>query len=156
MQKKENLLKSKDVMLKKKDEKINNYEKSLNSVIEKDNQLKTKNDEINTLKTQFSQYQSQYGGAINAFEDIRKENIKLKEELEKYKDIETSYNELVKSKEQLEKLLNENEIKDDFLIKKVEDYYDVVIDIDSINSLKKNGWEIIYNKERKSEYENII
>ena len=38
----------------------------------------------------------------------------------------------------------ESSIKDDFLTKSGEEFYDVVIDIDSINALKYKGWEIKY------------
>ena len=66
------------------------------------------------------------------------------------------YNDIINTNKKLNSLLNENAIKEEFLTKKAEEYYDVVIDIDSINSLKTKGWEIIYNKERKADYDKII
>ena len=61
--------------------------------------------------------------------------------LEKYTDTEKI--------EKLDNLLKLSETKNDFLVKQAEDYYDVVIDICSINALRNEGWEIKYNKERK-------
>ena len=57
---------------------------------------------------------------------------------------------------QLQDIIDINKTKEDYLKKKAEDFYDVIIDIDSIISLKKTGWKIKYNKERKEIYEKII
>ena len=46
--------------------------------------------------------------------------------------------------DELENVIKESSIKDDFLTKSGEEFYDVVIDIDSINALKYKGWEIKY------------
>jgi ribosome biogenesis GTPase A len=58
--------------------------------------------------------------------------------------------------DELENVIKESSTKDDFLTKSGEQFYDVVIDIDSINALKYKGWEINYNEERKEIYEKII
>ena len=58
--------------------------------------------------------------------------------------------------DELENVIKESSIKDDFLTKSGEEFYDVVIDIDSINALKSKGWEIKYNEERRETYEKII
>ena len=112
--------------------------------------------EIKSLQDQSNQKNKQFSGAINTFEDMRNENIKLKQKLLDYQELEKKYHDIKNSNIRLNSLLSEGEIKDDFLQKKAEEYYDVVIDIDSINSLKKDGWEIIYNKDRKEQYEKII
>ena len=57
---------------------------------------------------------------------------------------------------QLNKLKTQNETKIDYIQNSANKYYDVVIDIDSINSLRNEGWEILYNEERKENYEKIV
>ena len=42
------------------------------------------------------------------------------------------------------------------MIKQAEEYYDVVIDIKSINSLKNEGWSVKYNQQRKEIYDKIV
>ena len=167
LQQKENDLKEKEYLLNQKDNLLNQkqnaldeannsiefYKKNLN---EKNDQLYEKEIEIKSLKDQSNIQNSKFNGAINTFEDLRNEKEKLKNELSRYKEIEQKYNDIIIKNKRLNSIVNENEIKMEFLQKKAEEYYDVVIDIDSINSLKTKGWEIIYNKERKTEYDKII
>ena len=47
-------------------------------------------------------------------------------------------------------------MKQNLLVKPAEEYYDVVIDICSICSLRNEGWEIKYNQEIKDIYQKII
>ena len=75
------------------------------------------------------------------------------EELEKYKNKAIKLENEIKNKNNI---LNKNETKIDFIKNSAEKYYDLVIDINSINSLKNEGWEIKYNKERKEIYHKII
>ena len=75
------------------------------------------------------------------------------EELEKYKNKAIKLENEIKNKNNI---LNKNETKIDFIKNSAEKYYDLVIDINSINSLKNEGWEIKYNKERKEIYQKII
>ena len=46
-------------------------------------------------------------------------------------------------------MFKKEETKEDYYKNSAEDYYDVVIDINSINALKNEGWQILYNNERK-------
>ena len=171
-------LEQKEGDLKEKNKALDNKEKEINAIIinnkkemnqknavieeykniikENSDELDRAEKEIKTLQAQSNQKNKQFSGAINTFEDMRNENLKLKQELLKYQELTKNYNDIKNSNERLNSLLNEGEIKDDFFQKKAEEYYDVVIDIDSINSLKKDGWEIIYNKDRKEQYEKII
>ena len=89
---------------------------------------------------------------INSFkriDNIEKENEDLKKQNLELKEIE-------KKVDKLENVIKNSSTKDDFLTKSGEQFYDVVIDIDSINALKYKGWEINYNEERKEIYEKII
>jgi len=171
IEQKEQSLKEKDKLLDIKEKKINamiiDNKKEMNqknAVIEEfKKNLKENSDkldraerEVQSLTDESNQKNKKFDGAINTFEDMRKENLQLKQKLSEYQELEKKYNDIKNSNIRLNSLLSESEIKDDFLQKKAEEYYDVVIDIDSINSLKKNGWEIIYNKERKEQYEKLI
>ena len=94
---------------------------------------------------------------------LTEENVQIKidkfkiekqiEELEKYKNKAIKLENAIKNKNNI---LNKNETKIDFIKNSAEKYYDLVIDINSINSLKNEGWEIKYNKERKEIYHKII
>jgi hypothetical protein len=171
LEQKEKSLNEKDKMLNNKEKEINtmiiNNKKEMNqknAVIEEyKNIIKENSDKLNraekevkSLQEQSNQKNKEFNGAINTFEDMRNENIQLKKKLSEYQELEKKYNDIKNSNIRLNAILSESEIKDEFLQKKAEEYYDVVIDIDSINSLKKNGWQIIYNKERKEQYEKII
>ena len=88
---------------------------------------------------------------------------KLKEQKKEMKEIkelsEKEKNENIKLREDLNYLnyvLRTNATKEEYLKNPAEEYYDVVIDINSINSLKNEGWEIKYNKKRKEVYDKII
>ena len=66
--------------------------------------------------------------------------------------------ELIRKVNEYYNIINENETREKFLIEKEENFYDVIIDIDSINYLKGRGWEIKKSKEsqEKEIYEKII
>ena len=153
LKEKDNLIDKKEKALNKANDDIELYKKSLK---EKDNQLYNKEKEIKFIQDQSNLQNSKFNGAINTFEDLRNEKEILKKDLSRYKEIEQKYNNIIKENQKLNSILSGNEIKEEFLTKKAEEYYDVVIDIDSINSLKTKGWEIIYNKERKTDYDKII
>ena len=46
----------------------------------------------------------------------------------------------------LNKVIKNSSTKDEFLTKSESQFYDVVIDLDSINTLKNKGWKIKYNR----------
>ena len=94
-----------------------------------------------------------YEKLIKKFEEIKNKNLELQkiiEELEKCK-IEKN-NEISKKNN----IIKNGETNIDYINNSSEKYYDVVIDINSIYSLKNDGWEIKYNKERKNIYHKII
>ena len=102
---------------------------------EKEKELKSMKDEIQKLKNENNQQKQK----IESLEKYEKENISIKDE-----------------KDKLTSIIKQTETKSDFLQIPAEEYYDVVIDICSINSLKNEGWPIKYNKERKEIYQKII
>ena len=57
-------------------------------------------------------------------------------DLSKYKE---ENNELKQKLKYYEKIIQNGETKEEYLVKQPEEYYDVVIDINSINSLRNEG-----------------
>lgn len=135
-----------------------NYELVQKNLIEKEKNLESKEKTINKLENakkandeENKKNEIKLNSMKKELECAQNEIIELKNKiknLEKYSNTEKM--------EKLENLLQLNETKNDFLVKQAEEYYDVVIDICSINALRNEGWEIKYNKERKDVYEKII
>ena len=145
--------------LKKEEKKLKeNYELIQKNLIEKEKNLESKENTINKLENEKkandeenSKNEIKLNSKEKELECAQNEIKELKnkiDNLEKYTDTEKI--------EKLDNLLKLSETKNDFLVKQAEDYYDVVIDICSINALRNEGWEIKYNKERKDVYEKII
>ena len=78
-------------------------------------------------------------------------------ELEKYNDelkllneksemeIEELIRENLKLNEEIKKLINEDEFKN-LMKQKLEDFYDIIIDINSIKNINKEGWKVKFNE----------
>ena len=123
-------------------EKVN---KQINETIELKENLKKKEKELSDLNGE----KESMIKSFKRIDNIQKENEDLKKQNLELKEIE-------KKVDKLENVIKNSSTKDDFLTKSGEQFYDVVIDIDSINALKYKGWEINYNEERKEIYEKII
>ena len=157
------ILRKKDYELNEKTNKIYMYEKEIqekNKLVKLINELNKKIQDYEKIilqnKNELEETHKNYDEAIKNFGQLTKEkkelekvNESLKETIRKDKNSENRVN-------QLQNIIDLNRTRDDYLIKKAEDFYDVIIDIDSINSLKKAGWQIKYNEERKEIYEKII
>lgn len=121
---------------------------------------KIKKKKLIYLKNELKDTHSKYDAAINHYEEM---GIKLKDQEKEMKEIielsKKEKNENIKFKEELDKIneiIKTTKTKEEYLTKSSEEYYDVVININSINSLKNEGWEIKYNKKRKEIYDKII
>ena len=122
--------------------------------------MKEKSDKIdedirknNILIKEIKQYNIKFDGVLKQYFENSDENRQLKEELEKYKDYESKNEKL---SNHLNKLISQNETKMEYIKNSSSKYYDVVIDINSINSLRNEGWDILYNEDRKENYEKIV
>ena len=137
--------------------KIINLEKTINNLnkrmSEKNNIISEEQKKSNILEKENQQIHIKFDGALKEFAENSDQNRKLKEELSKYKDYKKE-NEALSM--QLDKLRTQNETKIDYINNSADKYYDVVINIDSINSLRNEGWEILYNEDRKENYEKIV
>ena len=137
-----NILKSKEEEIKKFNNLRENYIKN-----EEDSKAK-----IDALSNELKQKSDKYGGALNHFEDISNQVKELK-------DIESKYKEVLKENTNLkrknENILANTSTKEKFRVKDPIEFYDVIIEIDSINKLNKTGWKIHYNEKRKEIYEKI-
>ena len=95
------------------------------------------------------QKSSKFDGAINQFQEMsdllkmKVEKIKeLEAKIKHYQEIKHKYNRFMK--------INEKEKpKEEILKAPSEEFYDAIVDTNSIKSLKTNGWKIYYNKEKR-------
>ena len=112
--------------------------------------------ELDSNINELNIFHSKYEGAITHFENMDKE-LKEKtaeiEELKKYKEDNKQKDDRIQI---LTKAIELNETKEEYLNKPAEEFYDVIVDIKSINSLKNEGWAISYNEKRKEIYNKII
>ena len=134
-----------------------------NELNEKEKNINASQNEFNSMKNEVENTHSKFNGAIQQFEKMQneiqsqKEKIKTLENTEKELKKTLQEYELIKNKnEELDNLLKEGETKEEYLVKPAEDFYDVIIDINSIYSLRNEGWEIKYNKITKEKYQKII
>ena len=134
--------------------------KSLNDINEKFNEttklLKDKENNMKSMRKEVEDTHNKFDVAIKQYErmdkTIESQNKKINELEEKNKD----YIQKQKENNQLLKQIKQGEPNENFLNKSAEEYYDVVIDINSIKSLKNDCWEIKYNKERENIYNEIV
>ena len=131
------------------------YKKIIDELKIKNKQLedqlfKTKN-EAPSAQEKSSKLNPKIEGALHLGNKINEQEKKI-EEFSKYE----KENKILKEKyENSKKAIKKTETKDDYLKKQIEEYYDVVIDINSINSLKNEGWTIKYNKKSEAIYDKI-
>ena len=133
--------------------KINEFQNKNNQLIkeleEKTNNYKLKEKELEALHLKFD-------GTISHFTNIDNQLNEGKRKLEKFNEL-LKNNKLLKEQiESLKKALHSDETKDEYLIEPAEKFYDVIVDINSINSLKNEGWSIKYNENTKENYNKII
>ena len=149
--------KVKDSLIKEKD--INkNISQDLNSEKEKNKKLNEKLDNIAIKNSE------NVNKVLQQFDEVKKKNQNLENkyiELEKKNKIEIVQkqelkSELQKKDEELKKVI-ENYIPENYGLKFKSDCktgeYDIIIDINSIRNIIKNGWKVYYNgKEGKQKY----
>ena len=112
------------------------------------------NNQINQLKNELKNKSDNYERMISGFEKMSKDYEILRNRSEELKQANERNEILVKQNEDLiknncssEEFRNEEQAKN---------FYDVVLELDSINKLFKSGWKISYNEKRKNIYEKII
>ena len=125
--------------------------KQLNDKIIKDNEEneKTKNE----IEKEYKDKSKRFEGALNQFDKLTKENEELRSKIIELNNVLKENKSLVK---QNKNLLKNMGFREEYYNEKMKDYYDVIIEIDSINKLFKSGWKINYNEKRKEIYERII
>ena len=119
-------------------------------------ELKRTKNNLELKEKELTDFNSKYGGVIYHFgkvDDQIKEKDNQIEVLSKFK----KENELLrKENDSLRRAINQGETKEEYLLKPAEEFYDVIIDIKSISSLKNEGWKILHNEQRKEAYKKII
>ena len=138
----------------------NEKEKSIDELKNKIKQLevelnKNKNEKI-LCEKKSKEFHDKFQGTITHFENIDGQIKEKDEKIRELLECEKENDKLKLKIENLEKALQRGETKEEYIVKQAEEYYDVVIEINSINSLKNEGWSIKYNKQRKDIYEKII
>jgi hypothetical protein len=97
---------------------------------------------------------NQINNLIKNVRELTSDNKKLKY-IES--EIQKKTKENVDLRKENENLLNTNYTRKEFIgLEDLKDFYDVVIQIDSINTLTKTGWKIDFNEKRKDVYEKVI
>ena len=116
--------------------------------------IQDKNNIIKNLEEELKMKKKKCDNIITHFEEITNQNKKLKEAEEEIKKKEEENKKL----RQTNKNLSKNNATDKAYFDEEENKnrYDVVIEIDSINTLTKKGWKINYNENNKEKYEKII
>ena len=124
-----------------------------NDITKLNNDLKNKEKIKNDLQNELSGKSKQFDELIKIIGEITYENKKLKSIEETAKIMEEKNKTLEKINENLlmNSSTNEKWLKND-----LNKFYDVVIEIDSINTLTKTGWKINYNENREEIYNDII
>ena len=120
-------------------------------IVNLNNENKQHKDNLTKKEKELKEVNNEKDSMINSFkrfDNISKEN----EELKKTNELKKIEKKVV----ELNKVIENSLTKDEFLTKSESQFYDVVIDLDSINALKNKGWEIKYNKEREEIYKKII
>ena len=153
-----NVFKSNEYKLNDLNIKLEKTEEELNKAnidrkkINKD--LKEKNEKLNELQINHNQQVNQINNLIKNVGELASDNKKLKDIESEMKEKEKENIDLRKKNENL---LNTNSTRKEFIgLEDLKDFYDVVIEIDSINTLTKTGWKIDFNEKRKDVYEKVI
>ena len=84
---------------------------------------------------------------------------KLKNKDTDLKDLQSQFKDYQDIKKKYENIMinKDKEIpKEEYLKAPQEEYYDAIVEINSIKSLKNKGWTLYYNKERKEKYQQMI
>ena len=128
----------------------NEFQLNKEKLKSKESELLKITEDLNSIKEQKSKMEIEFQKNIQ----ILQEELKKKtEELSKC----IKENELLKKEnDSLRRVINQGETKEEYLIKPAEEFYDVIIDIKSINSLRNEGWKILHNEQRKEAYNKII
>ena len=120
---------------------------------EKDNIKRDKTKEIKDLQKQLKEKQQKFDGAITHFEKLSNVYDKLQGVESQLKEKEIENKRLIS---QNEELLSNTSTKEKYRNKDLNNFYDIIIEIDSINTLNRTGWKINYNDQRKEIYNKVI
>ena len=153
---KENLKNNNKIMNEKNENHKNEISEKINLLKVEKEKNKKLNNQINEVKSQFANdnYEKMKEQIKNQKEIIENLNQKLENTKKEISQLYQQHNSILEEKNNYLNIIKTNETKNEFLENKIEDYYDVVVDINSINSLKNEGWKICYNK--RDDYKNII
>ena len=140
-----------NIKLEKTEEELNKANKDRKK-INKD--LREKNEKLSELQINHNQQVNQINNLIKNVGELASDNKKLKD-IEN--EMQKKEKENIDLRKKNENLLNTNSTRKEFIgLEDLKDFYDVVIEIDSINTLTKTGWKLDFNEKRKDIYEKVI
>jgi len=129
-----------------KNEKISQLQKDIDIKIKKNKEL----------ENEMQQKSSRFDGAINQFQDMRNQLIFKDTTIKNLQSQFKDYNDIKKKYENILKYNDKEKPKEEDLKTPQEEYYDAIVEINSIKSLRKKGWTLYYNKERKERYQQLV
>jgi hypothetical protein len=112
--------------------------------------------DMKSMKKEVEDTHNKFDIAIKHYDKMDKTIESQNKTIKELKEKNKGYIEKEKENNQLLRRIKQEEPNENFLNKAAEEYYDVVIDINSINTLKNDCWEIKYNKERENIYNEIV
>jgi len=112
------------------------------------------NKDLKERNESLKQFQINHNIQVNQMNNLIKNTGELANDSKKLKDLEMKMQEKEKEnialKRKNENLLNSNATRKEFIgLEDLKDFYDVIIEIDSINTLTKTGWKLDFNEQRK-------
>ena len=152
----------------------NEFQLNKEKLKSKESELMKITEKLNSIKEQKSKMEIEFQKNIQILQEEltkTKNNLELKEtelkkvdnqikekdnQIEKLSKCKKENELLKKENDSLRRVINQGETKEEYLIKPAEEFYDVIIDIKSINSLRNEGWKILHNEQRKEAYNKII
>ena len=133
--------------------KIEEYE---NKISELEIKLSQKEKDIQALNEDIKKTHLKFDQAIHQFDEMRNTIEEQKQKINELSKIKEENNNLKIENNKVKEEIRTGQTKEEYLITSAEKYYDVIVDISSFKSLKKEGWEIKYNKEKKETYKRIL
>ena len=147
----ENNLNDMNIKLEKTEEELNKANSDRKKLYK---DLREKNEKVSELQAGHNQHMNQINNLIKNVGELTSDNKKLKD-IEN--EMQKKEKENIDLRKKNENLLNTNSTRKEFIgLDDLKDFYDVVIEIDSINTLTKSGWKIDYNEKRKDIYDKVI
>ena len=153
-------LEKKELKLQEAYNEINKQKENIRKLEENNKKLREDLDntkkELESKVKEFKEKMSKFNGVLHHFDNI---DNQIQDKDNKLQNLNKENELLKKEKKELnERILKyqSSGTKEKFMNTEAHKFYDVIIDITSINSLENEGWAIKYNEENKATYDKIV